>query len=322
MTTVAVLGAGTMGGTMARQLLEADHEVRVWSFAPEDAEALGEDGATVADTPAEAVEGAEVVITMVRDADAVEQAMTGDEGALEAMDDDALWLQMSTVGLEIDRLLSLAEDRGITVVDAPVFGTREAAERGELVVLAAGPDEARERCQAVFDAVGERTTWVGEAGRASRLMLVVNAWLLGLLEALAESIALAEALDVDPARFLETIENGPIDAPYAQQKGQAMIKREFAVNFPLRTALTDARLVAEAAEQHDLDAPLARVVAGQFAKAVTRGYGDEDLVAVIRIVRGTEEGPEEGSESSQGAEEPEGSERSEQSQGSEQSEQS
>jgi 3-hydroxyisobutyrate dehydrogenase len=241
---VAVLGTGTMGAPMARNLLKAGCGVRAWNRSREKAEPLGDEGAVVASTPAEAADGADVVLTMVADADAVEAVA---DGFLVRMRDDAVWLQMSTIGVAgTRRAAELAGARGVELVDAPVLGTKEPAERGELLVLAAGEDAAVSRCEPVFEAVGSKTVRLGAVGEASRLKLVLNTWLLALVDGLAETLALAEGLGLEPRLFLETIAGGPLDVGYAQLKGEAMLKQEFAPSFPARLALKDAGLVLEA----------------------------------------------------------------------------
>lgn len=293
MATVAVLGTGNMGSEVARRLLDAETDLRVWDRTREKAEPLGDAGATVSDSPADAVDGAGFVITILSEADVVEEVLTGDNGALEAMGDDTVWLQMTTVGVEIDRLAELARERGVTLVDAPMLNMRAAGDEGELLVLAAGPEDVRDRCQPILDAIGSGTRWVGEAGAASRLKLVLTSWLLGLAEALAETTALAEALEVEPDRFLEMIEGSPIGVPYAQTKGEQMMKREFLGAFPVRLAFNEARLIVDAGERHDLDLALAHVVAGQLAVIYGKGYGEEDVAAVFRAVTGeTDEPPQ------------------------------
>src|SRR5581483_2524819 len=170
MTTIAVLGTGIMGFPIARNLASAGFDVRAWNRTRERAEPLTEHGVTVADTPRAAGQDADVVITMLIDADAVEATMDGPDGALSAGRPGLLWLQMSTVGVEAaERFATLADKAGVDYVDAPVLGTKQPAEQGELTVLASGPDELRERCQAVFDAISKNVVWVGAAGRGSRL---------------------------------------------------------------------------------------------------------------------------------------------------------
>jgi 3-hydroxyisobutyrate dehydrogenase len=279
---VAVLGTGIMGAPMARNLRSAGHDVSAWNRSAEKAQPLAEDGVEVAGSIAEAVSGADVVITMLSDADAVE-AVAGE--ALDALD-GAVLAQMSTIGLDAtERLARRAEEAGVPFVDAPVSGTKQPAEQGQLLVLASGPDDVRERVEPVFDAVGSKTVWLGGAGAGQRLKLVLNAWLLGMTEALAESIALAEALEVDPKQFLETIDGAPVGAPYAQLKGPMMIEREFPPAFPLALAAKDAGLVDEAARAAGLDLPLPRAIRDQMAKAVAAGHGDEDMAATIWAAR-------------------------------------
>jgi 3-hydroxyisobutyrate dehydrogenase len=287
-TTVGFLGTGIMGAPMARNCASAGLDVRAWNRTPEKARALADAGVTPADSPADAVRGADAVMTMLTDGGAVEAVMAGDGGALAAMDDDAAWLQMSTVGIAAtDRLAGLARERGVGYVDAPVVGTRQPAEAGELLVLASGPEAVRDRATPVFDAVGRATRWVGEEpGPASRLKLVFNGWLVSLIESLSETLALSRAMGIPPEEFLEAIDGTPMNVPYAQVKGGAMAKMDFSeVAFPLRLAHKDARLVLEAAEAESLDLPLMRTAEAQFARAEAEGHGDEDLAAVHRAVR-------------------------------------
>lgn len=283
---VAVLGTGIMGAAMARNLLSAGMEVRVWNRSREKAEPLADDGATVADSPAEAVEGAGFALTMLADADAVAEAAGGEDGGLSALPGDGVWLQMSTVGLEgQEKLAGIADEHGVYYVDAPVLGTKEPAEQGQLIVLASGPEEVRGRCEPVFDAVGSRTLWLGPAGAGSRLKLVTNNWIVGLLSALAETISFAEALGVDPNQFLEVIEGGPLGVPYAQMKGQMMIEEEFPTSFSANLARKDANLVLQAAEANGLRLTLTEAAAEHFDEAIGAGHGEEDMAAIYQATR-------------------------------------
>jgi 3-hydroxyisobutyrate dehydrogenase len=277
---VAVLGAGgTMGLPMARNIAEAGIEVRAWNRSPEKAEPLGEEGIELFDTAAEAASDATIVLTMLSDADAVVASMEGTEGALAGAGRRAIWLQMSTIGIEgTERCAALADQHGLVLVDAPVVGTKLPAEQGKLTVLASGPDQVRSRVDPLFDAVGQKTVWLGEAGTGTRMKLVINSWLLSLIEGLAETIAFAEGVDIDPAQFLEVISGGPIDTDYAQLKGKMMIERSFKPSFKLELAAKDAALVLEAAQRHDLDLPMLETIKGQLLQAA-REHGDEDMAA-------------------------------------------
>ena len=153
-------------------------------------------------------------------------------------------------------------------------------------MLASGPDDVRDRLDPLFDAIGAKTLWLGEAGAGSRLKLVINTWLLALTEGLAEAIALAEALDVDPQTFLDTIDGGPLGAPYANLKGKLMIERDFPASFPLEHALKDARLALAAAEEQGLRLGALAAVVEQMERAVEAGHGKDDMAATIHASRG------------------------------------
>jgi 3-hydroxyisobutyrate dehydrogenase len=277
---VAVLGGGgTMGLPIARRIVGSGMPVRAWNRSADKAAPLAADGCEVAASPAEAARGAGIVLTMLADADAVLAVMNGPDGALDAMVSPAVWVQMSTIGEAGTRLCArLAEQRGLPFVDAPVLGTRQPAEQGALVVLASGPGEVRDRVQPVFDAVGQRTLWLGAAGAGTRLKLVVNTWVLAVVEAGAEIIALAEALGVQPGLFFDAIEGGALDLPYLRLKARAMTERNFEPAFSLRLAAKDASLAAQAAANRDLDLPLLRTIAGRLEQGAQR-YGDADISA-------------------------------------------
>lgn len=275
--TVAVLGTGIMGRPMAANLLAAGFGVRAWNRSRVKAEPLAGQGARVCDTPEEAVRGAGVVLTMLADGPSVEQVM---KAAGSAARGGTVWLQMSTVGLAwTARLARLAERDGLSFVDAPVLGTRQPAEEGKLVVLASGPDQLRNRCAPVFDAVGSRTMWIGPAGAGSRLKLVANAWVLALTNATAECVSLAESLELDPKLFLEAIGGGSLDVPYAHLKGGAMIERTFPASFPVKHAAKDAKLVLEAADGK-VDLAGARAALARLEAAAEAGYAEEDMAAL------------------------------------------
>ncbi len=217
--TVAVLGAGgTMGLPMARNIARAGLRVRAWNRSPEKMRPLADDGVHLANDARAAVEGADVVITMLADADAV-LAVMGD--AIDAMREGAVWLQTSTIGEGgIEACAELAEGHGIRLVDAPVLGTKAPAEQGELVVLGSGPEGLRDGLAPIFDAIAQRTMWVGETGAGTRLKVVVNSWIVTVVEGGAETIALAEGMGVAPTLLFEALEGGALDLPLPADEGR------------------------------------------------------------------------------------------------------
>jgi 3-hydroxyisobutyrate dehydrogenase len=278
--SVAVLGAGgTMGFGVAANLARAGLTVRAWNRSAAKAEPLAFDGALLAATPADAANGADIVLTMLSDTGAVTGSMTGEHGALVAMAGSAAWLQMSTIGEPgTRRCADLAASRGVGFVDAPVLGSKQAATDGTLVVLASGPDKLRDQVQPVFDAIGQKTMWVGGAGAGSRLKLVVNSWVLSVTEAGAESIALAEGLGLRPELFLEAIAGGSLDLPYLRMKARAIAERNFEPSFRLKLAAKDAALIEEAAREHGLDVPLFTAIRRRLEQG-SRQHPDDDMCA-------------------------------------------
>jgi 3-hydroxyisobutyrate dehydrogenase len=265
---------------MARNAARAEFEVRAWNRSLDKATALEQDGATIAATAAEAVRGADIVVTMLSDAEAVLDV--AGHGAFDEIAPGTVWAQMSTIGIHgIQRCIEIAHAREIELVDAPVLGTRQPAEAGKLTVLASGQPAAVERCLALFDALGEKIVRLGEAGEGTRLKLVLNAWLVSLVESLAETLTLAEGLGLDPGLFLKTIEGGSLDVQYAQVKGRMMLERSFPASFQLSLALKDARLARDAAADAGLELPLIEAVERQFARAVELGHAGEDLAAAF-----------------------------------------
>jgi 3-hydroxyisobutyrate dehydrogenase len=284
--TIAVLGTGRMGAPIAHNLLAAGLEVSVWNRTVGRAAPLVADGARLASSPAEAAEGADVALTMLTDGTAVGDAMAGRNGALASLRPGSAWIQMATIGGEwTERLASLAAEHSVEFVDAPVSGSDGPAQAGELVVLASGPEGARARLQPIFDAIGRKTLWLGPAGNGTRMKLVLNSWLASQVEAVAETIALTEALGVDPQLFVETIADGPLGSPYAVAKARAALAGELEPGFALRLAYKDVGLALDAAREQHLKLPVADALAPRWQAAIAAGHGDEDVSTVIAAAR-------------------------------------
>ncbi|MEV6651005.1 NAD(P)-dependent oxidoreductase [Streptomyces sp. NPDC051219] len=278
--SVAVLGTGIMGAAMARNLCRAGLDVRVWNRTHDRAEPLAADGARVAATPAEAVTGADVVLTMLHDGPAVLETMTA---AAPALRPGAVWLQSTTVGVEaLPALAELARTHESLFVDSPVLGTRGPAEEGRLTVLAAGPAEVRDTLGPVLDAVGQRTVWIsddGSSAAATRLKLVCNSWVLTLNQGTAEALALAAGLGVDPRGFLDAVSGGPLDCGYLRVKSAAILDADYTPSFSVSSAAKDARLIVEAGTAAGVRLDVAAAGAERLRRAEEQGHGAEDMAA-------------------------------------------
>jgi 3-hydroxyisobutyrate dehydrogenase len=274
-TSVAVLGTGIMGAPMARNLARAGFAVRAWNRSQDKSEPLARDGVEVAATPADAVRGADLVLTMLADGPTTAEVM-----ARASARPGTVWLQMGTIGVEWTGRLAGSTD--LVFVDAPVAGSDVPARDGQLVILASGPDEVRDRVQPAFDAVGRRTLWLGPAGAGSALKLAINNWAIVQIETLAETLALTAALGVDPAYLIDALGDMPLGSPYSVVKGRAMLAGKLDPGFPIRLAVKDAGLVLDAAKGSGVDLPLTEAVRPKWQEVVESGYGDEDLSAAVR----------------------------------------
>lgn len=279
---IAILGTGRMGTPIARDLLAAGFPTIVWNRTRSRAEALAGDGAQVAETPREAAASAGMVLTMLTDGAATEQTVDGEQGAARGLDPSAIWIQMGSVGIDpTERLAKIAKSHELTFVDAPVSGSTGPAEQRKLVVLASGPESARSKVQPVFDAIARQTFWLGRAGNGSRMKVVLNNWLAASTEALAETLALNDALGLEPEEFAKVFADNPLASPYAVTKSEAMISGEFAPGFPLRHAFKDTGLALDAAKKSGIELPLTAALEDRWRGAISRGHGDDDLAAII-----------------------------------------
>ena len=281
---VAVLGVGAMGHGMAASALRAGIPVIVWDRRMEATRDLAGLGAQVAESAADAARRAAIVVTMVTDADAV-ISIARDQGMLAALAPRAIWAQMSTIGVAgIDRVAALvrAERPDVMLLDAPVSGSRDPAERGELTIFASGPGQARPRVAALFGALGHRTIWAGEAGAGTRLKLVNNTWLAFANEAVAASVALARQLGLEVATVQDALGGGSLVAPWQAAKLQRIADGEFSAQFALSLALKDVHLALQAAG--DGRFAVLACLADEWQQAVDQGLGEQDLTVVTRVI--------------------------------------
>ena len=265
---VALLGAGTMGAGMAQRMLDLGFTVDVWNRTPGPTVALAERGATVRAKPTEAVAAAEVAVTMLRG------------GALDALPPKATWAQMGTIGVEATERMATEVARrrpDVMFVDAPVSGSREPARNGRLLILASGPARSHDAVDAVFAALGQRTLWLGPAGTASRLKLVLNAWLAFEIEAAAEASALAERLGVPYAVLSDAVIGGPLASAAALTKLAKMNRGDYSADFSLEWAVKDLDLALAASGAETT--PVVMAIAERWRRLVALGHGHLDISA-------------------------------------------
>jgi 3-hydroxyisobutyrate dehydrogenase len=278
--SIAFLGTGRMGGPMAANLAHAGLAVRVWNRTASRAAALTGDGATVATSPAQAVQGAGIVVTMLADGPATEQAANGPDGFL-ATSRGAIWVQMATIGTQwTARLAGSAARHGMIFVDAPVSGSQGPAQAGQLTILASGPAQVRDVLAPVFAALGQATAWLGPAGDGTRAKLVLNSWLADIAETTAETLSFARQLGLEPAAIVDLLASTPLGSPYAVQKARTMLSGDFTPAFALKHALKDAELAAQAAHATGADLTLIAALLPRWQRAAASGHADDDVAAI------------------------------------------
>ncbi len=292
--TVAVIGVGTMGRGLATSALRAGLPTIVWDRRPEVTRELAASGADVAESAADAARRATIVLTMVPDTDAV-VSIARDQGMLAGLAPGSIWVQMSTIGVAgIEKVAALVEDErpDVTLVDAPVSGSKGPAEQGELTIFASGPDHVRSRVTPLFDALGRQTLWVGPVGAGTRVKVVNNTWLAFGAEAVHASVALAHRLGLDARTMVSALEAGPLVSPWQSAKLERVVHGDFSPQFALQLALKDVRLALEAAGDDRLAA--LRCLADEWQEAVTAGLGDRDLTVVTQTLESSERRDEAG----------------------------
>jgi 3-hydroxyisobutyrate dehydrogenase len=287
---VAVLGIGTMGHGMAISALRAGIPTIVWNREPDATRDLAGLGAEVAESAADAARRAAIIVTMVTDTDAV-VSIASDQGMLAAVSPGGIWVQMSTIGVAgIEQVAAMVDDQrpDVTLVDAPVSGSKEPAEKGQLTIFASGPDEVRLRVAPLFDALGQRTIWVGPVGTGSRVKIVNNTWLAFAAEGVAASVALARRLGLETQTVVDALGGGPLMSPWQSAKLQRIAKGDFSAQFALSLALKDVHLALQAADNR---LAVLACLADEWQRVVDQGLGDQDLTVVTRALEQEEAMP-------------------------------
>lgn len=284
---VGFIGLGNMGSGMARNLIKTGHTVTVYNRTRSRAEELRGTGATVAETPGQAASGAEAVITMLADDRALEDVVFGAGKMLDTLPAGAVHIGMSTISVALSRGLTIAHhDNKQHYVAAPVFGRPEAAAAAKLFVVAAGVAQQVGRCQALFDAMGQKTFIAGEEpAMANVVKLAGNFLLTTIIEGLAEAFAFARKSHVDAAQLLEILTGSLFPVPVYKNYGAMIAAEKFEpAGFKLRLGAKDNRLVLAAAEEAAVPMPMASLVRDHFLAAMAQGMADADWAAIARIV--------------------------------------
>ncbi len=283
--TVAFLGLGLMGEPMARNLLKGGFRMRVWNRTASRAAVLTQEGASSASTPGEAVRGADFCVCMVADPPALEAVLSGDSGALAGLRPGATLVNMGTQAIaQIEGIGARCRELGLLFVDAPVTGSRSGAVEGSLTILAGAEVMALERARPLLEKLGKTILHVGKAGDGTRAKLVLNLIQSGMLAVWSEGLALGKRLGLSPALTLQVLEHSAGNAALFRYKGPFLMKRDFSTNFSLKLMHKDIQLALGEAEKLGMELPSCRTVSQIFSEAIAAGMGEEDFVAIAKIV--------------------------------------
>ncbi len=281
---VTVIGLGIMGSRMAKNLIKAGFELCVYNRTKEKSTSF-EGKARIADSPADAVKTADVVLTMLSKPEAVEQVMLGDSGALQHMKPNAIWLDGSTVNPSFTlRANKAAKEKDIRFMDAPVAGTLPHAENGELVFFTGGTEEILGEVRPLLDAMGKKVLHIGETGKGASFKMLVNSMLGQTMLAFAETLLLGEKMGMEKDFLLNTLPHLVVSPPFTQFKAEMIRKDDYSVMFPLELMHKDLHLAALSAYENEHPFILGNTTKEIFANAKKAGLGREDFAAIYKYL--------------------------------------
>jgi 3-hydroxyisobutyrate dehydrogenase-like beta-hydroxyacid dehydrogenase len=284
---LAFLGLGQMGAGIAANLVAAGHEVHVWNRSPEKTAPIVAAGAIAAATPREAAEGAEVAFTMLADDQALLQVLEGVDGLLAGLPRDATHVSQSTIAVATaDRVAALHAEQGQRFVSAPVFGRPAAAAAAKLWIVAAGEPATLDEVTPLFDVIGRAVHRVGERPSAANLVkLAGNFMIMASVEAMGESLALAESGGVARGAMLAVLTGTLFTGPFYEIYGPMVVEQRFRpAGFTAPLGLKDMRLAGEAAEANGLALPVLEIVKAHMADTIAREGSDIDVAALVTAI--------------------------------------
>jgi len=290
MEKIGFIGLGAMGAAMAHNIARAGYQLGVYNRSTVRSQVFQDQGFPVYTSPAETAQACEAVVIMVRDPAALSEILHSDNGLLQGLRDNApgnkLIINMSTVSPAATLSTAAAvRDAGARFIDAPVSGTVKPAEDGNLLILAAGENGDIDSAEPLLKTMGKSVLRCGAVGQATRLKLVLNLILAGMMQSLAEGLQLANSQDIAGSTVLQALQGGPLGAGLYSMKGPMMIEGNFKKQFPVDLMFKDLNLVLETAGEARQPLPMTASIRETFSSARNLGYGDEDVAALIKVLQ-------------------------------------
>jgi 2-hydroxy-3-oxopropionate reductase len=283
--TVGFIGLGIMGKPMAKNLIEAGHELVVYNRTPKKAEELAGAGAVVAASPREVAEQSDVVVTMLPDSPQVEEVLVGEEGVFEGVKEGALIVDMSTISPVItEELAARAKEKGASMLDAPVSGGDVGAIEGTLSIMVGGSDEDFQRARPLFEAMGKTVTHVGGSG-AGQVVKAANQIVVALtIEAVSEALVLGSKAGVAPEKILDVLGGGLAGNKVMEVKREKMLTHSFDPGFRIELHHKDLGIALAAGREYGVTLPVTAIVDQMLQNLRMRGRGDRDHSALLTLI--------------------------------------
>ena len=284
-TRVGIIGIGIMGKAVATRLLNKGYKVTVYNRSRGKAESLMSQGAAVAETPKVVAEASDLVITVVKDALAVDEVAFGINGIVQGKHDNLTVADMSTINPVASR--SIAKrfmEYGITMLDTPVMGGSKVAEQGELVLMIGGSKEVYEKYKNVFDVIGSKTFYLGDNGAAHAMKLALNLQIAIIALALSEGVTLTRGAGLDPELFLQILNSTNFKTGMSENKGPKMIQGNFEPTFTLKMMTKDLDTINEATNAFNLSLPMASLADKLYRDATRSGFAELDYTGILAFI--------------------------------------
>lgn len=281
---VGLIGTGIMGKAIAVRLLNTGHKLTVYNRTREKAESLKNLGAIIADSPKKVAEASDLILTIVKDANAVEEVAFGNDGIVYGKHDNLTVADVSTINPVSSRAIAKKfMEHKITMLDTPVMGGPPLAEKGELVVMVGGNRETYEKHKEIFDVIGNKTFYLGENGAAHAMKLALNLQIAMLALALSEGITLVRGAGLDPELFLQILNSTYFKTGMSERKGPKMIKGNFEATFTLKMMMKDLDTINDAAKAFNLSLPMASL-ADKIYRDAADNFGELDYTGILAFI--------------------------------------
>jgi len=286
MVKIGIIGTGMLGEAVGLHLLNSGYSVSVYNRTKSKTKNLEEKGADVAELPSVVAESSDLIITCVKDADAVKQVLFGQGGVVSGKHDDMTVADMSTINPNAAKEISKKlHDEGIKSIEIPVMGGPNVAIEGKLVLMASGDKESFERFSQVLNTIANKTFFLGESGSAHSIKLAINLQISLLALSLSEGIMLTKKAGFDPEIFLEILNSTYFSTGMSQNKAYKMIKDEYQPTFTLKNMKKDLDTIIASAKDFDAKLPIAERANEIYKQALDAGFGEIDYTGILAYIK-------------------------------------